>query len=341
MVALPAMKFVMLGIRQLTKPVVKQVVTHASTKRGITYTACIWLGRVSLGLSGVIAEWSRTEVLKNTESPRKLKEEQGQSAGTDAEHEAKRAIGAEEAAPPEGDDTPHVVHLPASIVTPRSRSLLTTLTYGPPPKEDTYDVSVFVDPKRTVGEAARVFIRHPYRSTWFVFRMTFLAPFPAKRLVSAGAELLIELLAYTVLAMMLFFELRQQFAAAAAKEAHLQARLEAIEEKLNHLVRISTGTWAHNVSELPPTHKLEIVGRLHSLRKMAATGYKLFEGLVLPHETSAKGATNSPGTGRTAKEMRITTAPPPDPTVKRSKHDETVLMKDEIEASLKNLRTPM
>lgn len=68
---------------------------------------------------------------------------------------------------------------PVSTVTPRSRSLLQNITYGPLPKWATEDEAyIFLNASRSSGEAARLFIRHPYRSTWYVFSATFLAPFP-------------------------------------------------------------------------------------------------------------------------------------------------------------------
>lgn len=424
MVALPALKFVFLGVRQLTRPVVRRIVTRATTKKGPTRQACIVLGRLSLGLSGVIAEWSRKEDLKLVELKRKEAEEKREKAAVAAAVAAQKetdpaastkshsestatptaATGSKgaTAAPSapvasitaetkrlmkealgvaEGKDAIHekeaaekaaaagVVEVvkpqvAPAIATPRSRSLLNPLTYGPAPKEadSGYDETIFLDPKRTAGEVARVFIRYPYRSVWTVFRKTFLAPFPEQKLIDAGAELLIELLAFFILAVILAFELRQQSKVTAAKEAHLEARLTAIESTVNELVRHSKNAGApglHGLRELT-VPKLVVPGRLYGMWLDLVSGYDAIGQLL----TSAPGPNGSmdpkgenrtrngegggsfsslasppPGPIATATPVGVSGSPPkkkaPAPTsVKVSKHDETAMMKQELDRLL-------
>ncbi|EPY35254.1 hypothetical protein STCU_01173 [Strigomonas culicis] len=361
MVALPAVKFVFLGIRQLTRPVVRRVVTRAMERRSVTYKVCIVLGRVSLGFTGVIAEWSRTEQQKRLEGKKKMEESaRAEAAKKAAEAEEEKAVAPPaititsalrkaEPAPAAEAEAEKLHHTSLdSLVAPRSRSLLAEITYGPLPKEqDTYDRSVFLDPKRTAGEAARVFIWHPYRSAWDVFRQTFLVPFPEKRLVDAGAELLIELSAYVVLALLLFWELQQQSRAAAAKEAHLQARLEAIEAKVNELARVTQRhADARAVDELAPVPELQVDGRLYALWKatelgVATVAQALFAeapgGGAAPAVQVRHGGEKGGGAaGLSYTPHSRVPQQTPDPRVRLSKHDETAPMKKELERVLRD-----
>ncbi|EPY37923.1 hypothetical protein AGDE_06010 [Angomonas deanei] len=220
------------------------------------------------------------------------------------------------------------------------------MTYGPLPKDstDTYDKTVFLDPKRSVGEATRVFIRHPYRSSYDVFRHNFLSPFPEKRLVDAGAELLIELLAYVVMATILYIELKQQWKTTAAKEAYVNSRLEAVEAKVNELARLSQELVEKSnlqVSELPPVPKLQLQGRLHSLRQLA----EVTVGVVQSAVSGVMDVTVSPE-GKDKPVVRLTSGPSysggsllptqtPSGQPKVSKHDETAQMKSELDRLLR------
>ncbi|KAG5483864.1 hypothetical protein CUR178_06861 [Leishmania enriettii] len=332
MVALPAFKFAFLAIRQVTRPVAKQIVSRANTKRALTYCVCIGLGRVSLGLSGVISEWTRAEEQKQKAAKRKSEETNaeadetalasrasaatiaavhsmgvvGKASATAGDCETASTVGSSSSTTTTSTPTPvsSAAKAPAidaeesslaapaatsaatpATVTPRSRSLLQSVVYGPQPKGkvvDTYDSTVFLDPSRTVGEAARVFIRYPTRSAWDVFRQTFLAPFPEDRLVAAGADLLIELVAYTVLCTLLFVELNQQSRIAAAKEAYLQSRLEAIESKVNELVEYSNSAASSpTVQELHPVQELRVTGRLSGLWGAVTGGIGFASGALL------------------------------------------------------------
>lgn len=334
MVALPAFKFVFLAIRQVTRPIAKQIVSRANTQRATTYRVCVGLGRVSLGLSGVISEWTRAEELKQKEAKRKSEEESRAKAAKAAAAHAgdddvkkRAAAAAMDVASGKGDPThasassttaaaasstgtaaaaPAPGSTPATV-TPRSRSLLQSVVYGPQPKggpADTYDSSIFLDPSRTVGEAARVFIRYPSQSAWDVFRQTFLAPFPEDRLVAAGADLLIELLAYTILCTLLVVELMQQSRTTAAKEAHLQARLEAIEAKVNELVeRNNNAVSTSMVEELPPVPELHVTGRLGALWGAMASGVSLLGDSFAGGRSSSSGGEEK-GSGSSASNSR-------------------------------------
>lgn len=430
MVALPAVKFVFLAIRQVTRPIARQIVSRANTKRALTYRMCIGLGRFSLGLSGVISEWTRAEEQKQREAKLKSEEEQKQKLAQKAEAEvekaaevAKRAAAAvmhamtghhttptdatttaasaessATAAPPQpskpatATEVAEKVHASvtaspstttttttttnsattttvqpapttAATVTPRSRSLLQSVVYGPQLKDspaDKYDSTVFLDPSRTVGEAARVFIRYPARSSWDVFRQTFLAPFPEDRLVAAGADLMIELVAYTVLCTLLVVELLQQARTSAAKEAHVNARLEAIEEKVNELIEHNNDSRAYPpVEELPPVPELQVTGRLGALWGAVATGASFvgsaFSASDDGDRTSSSSSSSGSLSGLTTAEERermsqsgkvvvprreagsnLARAPPRDPAVKVSKYDESEVFQVELDKLLRS-----
>ncbi|KAG5485334.1 hypothetical protein LSCM4_05970 [Leishmania orientalis] len=352
MVALPAFKFAFLAIRQVTRPVARQIVSRANTKRALTYCVCIGLGRVSLGLSGVISEWTRAEEQKQKAAKRKSEETNaeadetalasrasvatiaavqsmgvaGKASATASGCETASTVGSSGSTTTTSTATPvsSAAKAPAidaeesslaatsaatpATVTPRSRSLLQSVVYGPQPKGkvvDTYDSTVFLDPSRTVGEAARVFIRYPTRSAWDVFRQTFLAPFPEDRLVAAGADLLIELVAYTVLCTLLVVELNQQSRIAAAKEAYLQSRLEAIESKVNELVEYSNSAASSPpVQELHPVQELRVTGRLSGLWGAVTGGIGFAGGALLRRSRIGdKGGADDSG-GRLAGEER-------------------------------------
>ncbi|AYU76805.1 Optic atrophy 3 protein (OPA3) [Leishmania donovani] len=391
MVALPAFKFVFLAIRQVTRPVAKQIVSRANTKRALTYCVCIGLGRVSLGLSGVIAEWTRAEEQKQREAKLKAAQAAGATAAKNAAQVAMDVVGKASTAA-SSSETPNTAGsssgtntaassaakaqagkaVESSIattaksaatpatVTPRSRSLLQSVVYGPQPKGgavDTYDSTVFLDLSRTVGEVARVFIRYPSRSAWDVFRQTFLAPFPEDRLVAAGADLLIELVAYTVLCTLLVVELYQQSRTSAAKEAHLQARLEAIESKVNELVECSNrAASSPPVQELPPVRELRVTGRLSALWGAVTGGVGFVGDSVSRHtEGRKKSSASSSGGSLAAEELErlaqsgkvvvpqrkngfnVAYAPPRDPAVKVSKHDETIFLQEELDQLMGNV----
>ncbi|KPA76941.1 hypothetical protein ABB37_07320 [Leptomonas pyrrhocoris] len=430
MVALPAFKFVFLAIRQVTRPLAKQIVQRANTKRALTYRMCIGLGRVSLGLSGVIAEWTRAEEQKQREAKKKSEEAQvtrlAQAAEAEMEKAAEMAKRAAEAvmnavgkhsaggstaaaaavatpkvapttsatapssspgehpspqrpstsaertsaasspspSPSSSSPANAVLSTPApataATVTPRSRSLLRSVVYGPQLKDspaDTYDSTVFLDPTRTVGEAARVFIRYPARSSWDVFRQTFLAPFPEDRLVAAGADLLIELVAYTVLCTLLIVELLQQSRTTAAKEAHVNARLEAIEAKVNELVEQNNESRAYPpLEELPPVPELQVTGRLSALWGAVTTGAGLVGSAFSSSDDDDDGSSSSSHRGSAAEERErmsqsgkvvvprrevgsnIARAPPRDPAVKVSKYDESTVVQVELEKLLHGVR---
>lgn len=426
MVALPAFKFVFLAIRQVTRPVAKQIVQRANTKRALTYHMCIGLGRFSLGLSGVIAEWTRAEEQKQREakkkseeaqkvklaqaaeagvekaaevakkaaeaaihavsgqhSSRKEKEKAAATAAGAVEAEVAAAMSADAQSPPQpaptstgqaptssstssSSSTVQPPPVTLATVVPRSRSLLQSVVYGPQLKDsatDTYDSTVFLDPKRTVGEAARVFIRYPARSSWDVFRQTFLAPFPEDRLVAAGADLMIELVAYTVLCTLLVVELMQQSRTTAAKEAHVNARLEAIEAKVNELIEHSNESRAYPpLEELPPVPELQVTGRLGALWGAVTSGASFVGSAFSSDNTknsvsfSNNNSVSSSSNSISAAEDRlarsgkvvvprweagsnVARAPPRDPTLKMSKYDDLEVVQVELDKLLRSTST--
>lgn len=448
MVALPAFKFLFLAIRQVTRPVARQIVERANTKRALTYRMCIGLGRFSLGLSGVISEWTRAEEQKQREAKKKSEETQKTKLAQAAEAEVEKAAeiakkaaeavmhavskhgtqaGASSSAAPSGaaaaavaatvaeaerdaatsaaastnaasstsskpaasttaekpSSPPHtttsatstastntssttntsssssntVQPPPTTLATviPRSRSLLQSVVYGPQLKDsptDTYDSTVFLDPKRTVGEAARVFIRYPARSSWDVFRQTFLAPFPEDRLVAAGADLMIELVAYTVLCTLLVVELMQQSRTSAAKEAHVNARLEAIEAKVNELIEHNNESRAYPpVEELPPVPELQVTGRLGALWGAVTSGASFVGSAFASGEddsASSKAAAEErermSQSGKVVVPRReagsnLARAPPRDPAVKVSKYDDSAVFQVELDKLLRSVGT--
>ncbi|KEG13677.1 hypothetical protein DQ04_00851030 [Trypanosoma grayi] len=75
------------------------------------------------------------------------------------------------------------------------------------------------------------------QSAWQTFRTAFFAPFDEERLVGAGAEVLIELLVYSVLVVVLYLELRTSSQSAEAKERQLLQRIDALERKVNELIQ--------------------------------------------------------------------------------------------------------
>lgn len=415
MVALPAFKFLFLAIRQVTRPVARQIVERANTKRALTYRMCIGLGRFSLGMSGVISEWTRAEEQKQREAKKKSEETQKMKLAQAAEAEVEKAaeiakkaaeavmhavgkhsskestnttaataaaaaaaaVAEPEAAvsttpsattsappppPPPSAEKATVSSTPSTsstvqpppvtlaTVIPRSRSLLQSVVYGPQLKDspaDTYDSTVFLDPKRTVGEAARVFIRYPGRSSWDVFRQTFLAPFPEDRLVAAGADLMIELVAYTVLCTLLVVELLQQSRTSAAKEAHVNARLEAIEAKVNELVEHSNESRAYPpVEELPPVPELHVTGRLGALWGAVTSGASFVgSAFVGGEEESSSAAEERERMAQRGKVVvprreagsNLARAPPRDPAVKVSKYDDSAVIQVELDKLLRSV----
>ncbi|CCW60434.1 unnamed protein product [Phytomonas sp. EM1] len=274
MAPLPVLKFFFLGVRQLTKPVAKHVVARANAKRGITRKLCIGLGRISLGLSGVITEWSNNEMRRQIENNQRMMRENRNI--TETVHRLDSTVGklsgesrSENKIVQDGGvnttfsssvvgmdlGTPHTIETSKSVnaiasATPRSRSLLEVLTYGPAPKESqAYSSRVFVNPMGLAGGVARIFIRQSYQSAWVVFRTTFFSPFPEERLLSAGVDLMIELLAYIVLASLLFWELSIQSKANAAKEA----RIDEMESKLNRLIDLMHLDYQSEIMKTTPT----------------------------------------------------------------------------------------
>eukprot|EP00796_Vickermania_ingenoplastis_P004865 gene4865-3486_t len=214
MVGLPLIKLGFLAIRQVTRPLAKRVVERAKT--GTSRRVCIVLGRVSLGISGSIMELATQEEIKAKQEKASKEASAGKLIPAPS-----MASGRKEAD----------VTGAARVAAPRSRSLLQGVSYGPLPRER-YDPSVFVDPGRSAGEAVRIFIQYPYKSTWDIFRKRFLAPYPEDKLVDAGAELLLEFTAFFILAMVLSYELYLQFKATARKEAMLYARIDALERRV-------------------------------------------------------------------------------------------------------------
>lgn len=230
MVGIPLMKLGFLAVRQVTRPLARRIVDKA--KDGTSRKVCIALGRVSLGMSGAIMELAKQEEIKAAQKKKEKEEEKRKK-----EEELGKAVmpgtSAASSIPAEGTSTKDWTK-GARAVSPRSRSLLQSLSYGPMPREK-YDSTVFLDIGRQTGEAVKVLILYPYTSTWDLFRKRFLAPYPEQKLVDAGADLLLELMAFTILALILSYELNLQFKANARKEAILSARLQLLEKKVEQL----------------------------------------------------------------------------------------------------------
>lgn len=110
------------------------------------------------------------------------------------------------------------------LVTPRSRSLLRG------------------DAGKKAGAQTQLigklfFHRRPITSTWQAFRSGYSSSTAEEELVSSGAALFTELLIYFLLALILFFELSYASKASEAKEKNLFRRIEALEQKVNELVK--------------------------------------------------------------------------------------------------------
>lgn len=209
MVALPFLKIIFLGVRQVTRPIAKQVVERA--KEGRKRQLCIALGRLSLGVSGTISEWTFQEEIK----AKSLKEKETDPSTEPVKGEASRSK--------------TKVTAGCQVTTPRSRSLLGSISYGPLP-ELRYDPTVFL--QKGGAEAFKVLVQYPYQGLWEMLRRRFFAPYPEDKLVDAGAALLLELVAFFVLAGILTYELSVQFKATAKKEALLYYRIQTLEDKL-------------------------------------------------------------------------------------------------------------
>lgn len=262
MVGIPLMKVGFLALRQVTRPVAKRIVQRA--KEGHNRRLCIALGRVSLGMSGAIMELSRQEEVKAAQERSKKSKKDTDPNQKAASSEGVKAGGSSSktSSPPLSDWAKEV-----GTVSPRSRSLLESISYGPLPQKK-YDASVFLNPNRRTGEAMKIFILYPYQSTWELFRNRFLAPYPEDKLVDAGADLLVELMAFTILAMILSYELNLQFKSTARKEAILLARIERLEKQVARLEK------AHNFPVRPfgeedyPEHLREEITRFRWMKKL-------------------------------------------------------------------------
>lgn len=228
------MKVGFLALRQATKPFTKRLVERA--KVGHTRSLCIALGRFSLGLSGAIIELSQQEEVKAAQDRAKedkKDEDPKRQHAVSQEGNLKENSGTTSASPSPASSLPDW-EKEVRTASPRSRSLLESISYGPLPKKR-YDSSVFLDPNRAAGEAINIFILYPYKSMWELFRNRFLAPYPVDKLVDAGADLLVEVMAFMILSLILTYELTLQFRATARKEAILQARMEHFERQIARL----------------------------------------------------------------------------------------------------------
>ena len=78
-------------------------------------------------------------------------------------------------------------------------------------------------------------LRRPVQSVVQTFRRRFYAPVPEKVLCDAGAEVLVEVLAYLIAALILAYEYASSTNSAKEKEAYLLARIDALEEKVREL----------------------------------------------------------------------------------------------------------
>ncbi|RNF25848.1 uncharacterized protein Tco025E_01891 [Trypanosoma conorhini] len=219
---LPAFKFFFLAIRQLSKPVVKAIVSRAQNKATITRAVCIGFGRFSLGISLVIEKWTAEDKSRGGHGSWAVP---GRSAAKTSE-------------PEEG-----------LLVVPRSRSLFQTAA---PPRGSSG--------KQRIG---RLFFRRPMQSSWGAFRSAYSSSIEEESLVKTGAEVLIELLVYSILAVALYFEVSTSSQASEAKEARMLQRIEALEGKVNELIQ-GDHVDAVEALEVP---KRVVVGRLERMKE--------------------------------------------------------------------------
>ncbi|EKF39238.1 hypothetical protein MOQ_000541 [Trypanosoma cruzi marinkellei] len=133
------------------------------------------------------------------------------------------------------------------LVAPRSRSLLQKNT-----------TSGGSDGTQRIG---RLFLRLPMQTAWGAFRSAYSSSIDEERLVKIGAEVLIELLVYSILSAALYFELSTASKASEAKEAGLLQRIEALERKVNELVQGHHGDTLA-VIEVPEQIVVSRLGRL-------------------------------------------------------------------------------
>lgn len=293
MVGIPLMKLGFLALRQVTKPIAKKVVVRA--KEGHNRRLCIFLGRVSLGLSGAIMELAQQEEVKDAQERGKKQKELEQEHNAAAQKKSTSegsSISSSTSSEMENIKNPTPSSPPplsgfvkkVEAVSPRSRSLLESISYGPLPQKN-YNSSVILNPNGRTGEAVKIFILYPYKTTWELFRNRFLAPYPEDKLVDAGADLLIELMAFTILALILSYELNLQFKSNARKEALLLARIEFLEKRVTRLEK------AHHLAPIVyhednyPEHLREDVVRFHWVRQL----YKVLKNLLMQ---LAKNATH-------------------------------------------------
>ncbi|ORC88580.1 uncharacterized protein TM35_000162180 [Trypanosoma theileri] len=205
MAPLPAIRLFLLAVRQISKPVVKATVMRAQNKATFTRAVCIGLGRFSFGVSRVVAKWSAEE---------RVSRRQGVNGNSNSSSNtgSSTATSGDAATKSKDKETENLVSAP------RSRSLLRAAS------ED------------TMRSSRLLFVRRPVESAWQAFRTAFFAPCDEKVLVSTGAELLIELIVYSILVVVLYFELSTQAKAAEAKHKYLLSRIEALERKVNELI---------------------------------------------------------------------------------------------------------
>lgn len=287
MTFLPLMKVGFLALRQVTRPITKRLVERA--KQGHTRSFCIALGRFSLGLSGAIIELSQQEEVKAAQE--RAKEDKKDADPKRAhvlsqESRLRKNSGTASASPA---STVPDWEKEVRAASPRSRSLLESISYGPLPKKR-YDSSVFLDPNRAAGEAINIFILYPYKSMWELFRNRFLAPYPVDKLVDAGADLLVEIMAFMILTLILSYELTLQFKATARKEAILQARLEHFERQIVRLEK-AQGLPITNFSEDEyPEHLQQEVIRFQWIRN----GFSEMKNLAIRFASNAAASSFGP-----------------------------------------------
>ncbi|RNF10621.1 hypothetical protein TraAM80_01437 [Trypanosoma rangeli] len=193
---LPAFRFFFLAIRQLSKPVVKAIVSRAQRKATVTRAVCIGFGRFSLGISLVVEKWVAEDRSRGGDGSMAGL---GRSAAKTCEDEK------------------------GLLVAPRSRSLLQTTT-APSGSSG----------KQRIG---RLLLGRPMQSSWEAFRSAYSPSIEEGPLVKTGAEVLIELIVYSILAVALFFEISTASLAAEEKETCLLKRVEALEGKVNELIQ--------------------------------------------------------------------------------------------------------
>nr|CCC95309.1 unnamed protein product [Trypanosoma congolense IL3000] len=211
-----AFRFALLAVRQLSKPIVSRTVKRAHSGSSLTRTICLQLGHLSAAISSVATKWSVEDKHTpcTTTSP-----DSNSTAAKDSSPSGKPSAGAR-----------------SVVMAPRVRSLLGS--------------SAAIGGR--VGSSGRIlFSSRPMRTAWQTFREGYAASLSEEHLVNAGAQLLVELIVYLILAAVLYAEITSAAEAYERKEKRLLQRIDALEQKVNEIVTTSKHVDVSTI-EVPP-----------------------------------------------------------------------------------------